>query len=401
MKIFIRNNNKRKNYRLIILFAIILYIFCGNMLAVYTIALPYRDWLLLLITFVGLISLILYVFQHSLKKSSPILILFLFVMFSIIPTILRYSGGRFTTIAYETSEAFFWIAIFALAYLIGVRDEFAFEKVKWVAILFVPIFTYLFIHIKIFSANRGIALISSVYYIVMLMPILFLIKNSVIKYTLLFLVFSGVLLSVKRTAFLAFGLTICIYYLVDYKVKANNSKKRLYMIIGGFILTVLLYFFLNYFIEKFDIQIISRLSSMFEDEGSGRVDIWQTTWEMIKQSDIMSLIFGHGYNSVYLDSGIQYSAHTDFLEVIYDYGIIGTMLYLKFYMVLFRYFRFLYLKKSELAAPMACSLVLAFIVSATSHLLIYPTYFILLCVFWGILSGNLEKQYFRIKGSKK
>lgn len=392
MRVFSLNGRRWANTELNILLIIVLYIFCGNMRAVYAAPFPYRDWLTVLVTMIGIVLLVYCAFCYPLRKRDPVLVLFLFVLCSVLPTIMQYRTLSFSTIVYEVCKSFFWIASFAWAYHVALRDESAIKKMKWVAVIFIPVFAYLFMFVKgVSKENDGIALISSVYYVVLLMPSLFLVKKPVLKYGLLCCVFATVLLSVKRTAFLAFGLAVCAYWFVDYKVRANSTRKRLYMILAGVCLTVFFVFFLNVFVEKLDIGILNRLATMVEDGGSGRVYIWNHTWEMIKQSDTVSLIFGHGFNSVYHNSDISYSAHTDFLEVIYDYGIVGTVLYFKFYAILLRYFKRLYRWRSELAAPMMCSLVLTIVLSLTSHLLIYPTYFIFLCIFWGMIAGNFER----------
>ena len=99
---------------------------------------------------------------------------------------------------------------------------------------------------------------------------------------------------------------------------------------------------------------------------------------------------GHGFDTVLENSPLQLSAHCDFLEVLYDYGICGMILYLAFYRRLWSGFIKLYRQGSELAAPMGFTFIVAFVVSLFSHLVIFPTYFLGFCLFWGLAMGSVD-----------
>ena len=143
--------------------------------------------------------------------------------------------------------------------------------------------------------------------------------------------------------------------------------------------------------KSYDINILDRLETIFEDKGSGRLGIWENTWEMQMDSSLAGWIFGHGFNAVYINSVPQYSAHNDFLEVLYDFGIIGFILYINFYIIIIKYSKKLYNARSKYTAPFVSSIVLALIMSITSHLIIFPTYFIYLCLFWGVIIADCDK----------
>lgn len=384
--------HKIKSKSFIILVVMLSYLFIGNMRAVYSVAFPYRDQIKLLIAGIGCIIMVHFLLTHKVKAKNVLLICFLFTLFMIIPTFyLYYSTVSFTYAILQTGEALVWIGVLSCTYCIGIKNKLFIEDTKWLA-CFVPIYAYLFLGVKQFSAGTGIALISTAYYTLFLLPFVFLLKNKIVKWIFVLIIFSTILLSVKRTGFIAFVLCLVLYFYcnIKYRDKEKYGRKKMWLIVGMLIAFVGLYVFFEYYTASHSIAIVERLQSMNEDGGSGRTDVWIYTLGMIKQSDFISLIFGHGFNAVYQNSGLHLSAHTDILEVIYDYGVIGFGIYIAFIMRLFKYWNYIKRKRKDLAASYAASLVLFICMSLFAHLIIYPTHFLLLCLFWGLVMGNID-----------
>jgi O-antigen ligase len=65
--------------------------------------------------------------------------------------------------------------------------------------------------------------------------------------------------------------------------------------------------------------------------GSGRVEIWMAVLEIIHNSRLQEIFIGHGTEMVHVDLlshyGFAYDAHNDFLEILYDSGFVGILLY--------------------------------------------------------------------------
>ena len=103
-------------------------------------------------------------------------------------------------------------------------------------------------------------------------------------------------------------------------------------------------------------------------------------------------MFGHGYDAVIKVHQIGYSAHNDFLEVIYDFGIIAFILYLNLHFKLIGYIIRLFNAKNQLTAPLAVSYVLFLLGSLVAHIYIYIYYMIIFSVFWAFVyaSNKLE-----------
>ena len=81
--------------------------------------------------------------------------------------------------------------------------------------------------------------------------------------------------------------------------------------------------------------LVNRFAETSETGGNGRVDIYLNIWNQFKHSSIPEQLFGHGYMAV---KRINYDilAHNDFLQLLYDGGLMGVLLYLIFWFFLIR-----------------------------------------------------------------
>jgi len=384
---------RNQHNSLFVLVILLTYVFAGNMLAVFSVALPYRDWTRVILAAVGCFMLIVLVLGNVVSSKNVLLLQFLFILFTVFPTFYRYCTT--TTLPFtvlQMGDSLLWIGVFAWAYCLGLCEDGLIDRVSWIA-LFIPVYSLLFLGVKRFSAGHGIPLLSTAYYALFLLPFAFLIKRKWLMWPLVFMAFATVLLSVKRAGFISFVLCIAVYYYYStkYGVRARKGRKRKAgLMIGRAALAVSLCIFFISYTTAHSINILSRLNHIGEDGGSGRIAIWAATWNMIRTSDIMPLIYGHGFNAVYHDSALQLSAHMDFLEVIYDYGIIGFIIYLGFWNRLLACFGKVKACRPDLAAPYAVSMVLMVCMSSFAHLIIYPTHFLFLCLFWGLIFGELD-----------
>lgn len=370
------------------------YVFCGTMISVYSGHLPLLDVCRFLVTCLGLIIIIFSLKYLIINKTRILFLLVSFILFTTFPTISsQLETNSFANGMLCYTDSIMWIAIFFICYRIGYNRGDMVDQSKYLVCL-VPVFLYLFWQVKSFfmlDSTDDIAMISSAYYPLFLFPFVTLIKNRSIQWFLMFLIFITVLLSVKRTGILVFAFLVCIYYYYKYVSNASIVKKIRYIFLSFFVALFLLFLFFI-LVDKMDIGIIDRLKNMGEDGGSGRDEIWAITIKMIGQSDIISFLFGHGFNMVSRHSPAGLSAHCDYLEIIYDYGIIGTLIYITFYVKLFIYYRFVKKYNPDWQLPMILSFFLVFVFSLTSHLLIYPTYFLFLCVLWGLIAGHCDNK---------
>ena len=134
----------------------------------------------------------------------------------------------------------------------------------------------------------------------------------------------------------------------------------------------------------------NRLENISDDGGSGRTTVYAMTFYMIQDSDLMHLLIGHGRDAVKEDSPLELSAHNDFLEFIYDYGLILFIVYLLFNIKLTINVGHLIRIRSPYAAAMAFSYVTYLVFSMISHVFLYG-YFLLYILLWAYIWGNNDR----------
>lgn len=383
----------RKTTRDFVLLCIaITYILTGNMLAVFSTGFPFRDYLRLILATWGIITLFRMIDVRRIAIKN-ILTPLLFLTFLIIPTTVLFYGLKtdFIWTVLQVGDALAWIGVFSIAYRVGLQYPGMIKKAAPVLACSIIIYAALFTQVKLFSAGRGIPLISTAYYTLFFLPFALLSDKKVIKWGGTVLVLYTLLLCMKRTGFIAFVAGIVVYILVEYRSAPKGSKKRVFVLLGGLLALTAMYFFIMEN-TRGTFSVIDRLLSTGQTSNEGREDVWPVVISMIRHSDIIALIFGHGFDTVIENSPLALSAHCDFLEVIYDYGVSGLLLYLTFYKRLWNGFIKMYRQGSELAAPMSFTFVTAFVVSLFSHLIIFPTYFLGFCLFWGLAIGSVDSE---------
>lgn len=231
---------------------------------------------------------------------------------------------------------------------------------------------------------------NQIYYSFLLLPWVFLLKNEKIKVLLLLVLLVGVVYSFKRNTIILYSLSISVYIYHKY-IKVNKSSKFIKNI---FLISLIASFisFLEFNSNEFEF-VIQRFTFEDLDKTAGRKAIWGKAFKIQKEnSSNLGLIFGHGHHSLkkYLViNGKNLSAHNDFLEILFDYGLLIFILYLMLYLILLR--RLIYIRKKlkKYYVPYAVSIIVFIGMSMVSHLVLYPTYFIFMTCFWGAIESEI------------
>jgi O-antigen ligase len=232
-----------------------------------------------------------------------------------------------------------------------------------------------------------------VYYIMIFLPFLLCLESDFLKNTYLILMGILVAVSFKTTAMISYAVTLCIFFIwkKDSRGVININGLHIRKVFWFLVAILVLAGILQTIENRTDNYLVTKLNKSFTSGGSGRDVIWERTWNAQKMSNPVQWIFGHGSIIVAQANGLGNSAHNDFLEITFNYGLVGLILYLNIYLMLIKQAWRAYKIKSPMFVPWMASMILFAITSTFSHMITYPQYFPILMCFWGIAMGRPEE----------
>lgn len=176
------------------------------------------------------------------------------------------------------------------------------------------------------SANENIVS-NMAYFFVALIPYVFLwgkkrFMSILSLIVLLFFVIQGS----KRGAIIIAALQVLIFIYYNFMVfKSDNRIKDIVVAIIG----ILLIFSFSYNLYLSNEFLIERLSGIGSDGGSGRDVMFLNLWSNWYESNsLINYIFGFGFASTLLYSGVGLFAHNDWFELLTNFGLLGIIIYL-------------------------------------------------------------------------
>jgi len=261
-----------------------------------------------------------------------------------------------------------------------------------VVILLLLFYTYVnyFKEYQYWESSGKIALNNS-YFIACAIPFFLRKKN---KIGILLTIFSVVVvfISNKRAGLIAVMLGLVFYYYINAKLIGSLRKAMKIITLG--ILTLAILCVLFYFIDNFyDLNVFTRLLKLFKDGGSGRIIIYKYVWNEIRNSNLFQILFGHGVSSITHLSMSLSSAHSDFLNIFYEYGIFALILIIVFYIMLFAKLRQMINLNYENSSSFAFSIIVSLFFSLFSANLDSQSFSIILAVYWGIEMADWNRYY--------
>ena len=342
-------------------------------------------FLYLLVAILYLTSFILYL-PKLLVAPNTVKIICLYMIFFALNSLANDGGYAPRSNAILSSCC--WGSIFSLSYFYYVHNKFS-KVIEMVIVLILCVSVILFFDISIISAyslSRGEVgvMYSTPYYALAFLPFVLMMKNKFVSLALNMGIISCIIISGKRGGFVAYFLALLCYYLqfdnnlsLQKKIKACLKKASL---IVCMIFSILV---LEDWLTPVDrLSVLQRLELFFtEGNMSGRQDLYDGIYFALQDNNLFEWILGHGFRNTVIAIGNV--AHNDFLEVLYDYGLIGLMLVILLLLSLIRdYFKF---RKMDLPCAKAflSSLIITFILMGVSEALITPSYFLIIAMFWG------------------
>jgi len=270
---------------------------------------------------------------RSIKAIRYYIVFFIYIwLLASIPFLTAYRMGinewyHFLTIPYG-------VMVLLTFYSIGNKVDI--KQYSWILWCCFAVISILFFNGFQFFRSESIRVgtTSDVYYIVGLLP--FILINTVKRYRIVpfLIVFACILMSNKRGAFIIFGSMMVIYYIMPSgpNKKTNNIIGRLLLVS---IVLAVAYYFMMWMTSIYNFNMLNRMEQIEEDGGSGRLDRWSfLISEMFNGNSTFRLLFGFGNGAVLEKTGGR--AHNDFVQFLFDYGVIAVILYIVFYVALIK-----------------------------------------------------------------
>lgn len=160
-------------------------------------------------------------------------------------------------------------------------------------------------------------------YLLLLMSSALFILIKPIRMVIIILFIIVVLFSTKRGPLVAMGLGFAAVLFLQGKIKIK-------LLVGIVVVAIAGYFLINMLFESFLIEWLDRWLQN-DDVSSGRGDIWEIVLSDYFSHDLISIIFGNGYESSHMLMFRRFSgamgAHNDFLDILYNFGIVGFVIF--------------------------------------------------------------------------
>lgn len=335
-----------------------------------------RFWLMRIILLLDVICVIVMIACYSRKYRGIHMVCLLWLM--VMPVIMYLNHNSLA----DTVRVILWPLLFETTYLCCQLRRSRSTFFRYVFIILAIIGAGYFLETRI-GANHQT---NTIYFCFLTLPWLMFNTKKRTMIIILFVFTALCLLSMKRSVMLAVVMVWAFYFLYGMKSK----RSQLYTIVISILILGGVYLVYDKIDDMSGGYLTEHVNKEETDEGKGREAIWAITINMIQTSSPGKLITGHGHFGVRQNSFLEISAHNDFLEVVYDYGLIIFFLYLCLWGYVIRRAFYLFKARSIFFLPYATSLSIFLVMSMVSHLILYTTYFNYLVMFWGMTEAILE-----------
>lgn len=175
---------------------------------------------------------------------------------------------------------------------------------------------------KIAYTSRNTPVLNLAYYVLVFLPWVLMIQKKLKRTIGILIIFFIVFFSMKRGAILSMPI-ILSSSLLAHAYNKGTLFSSAFKIIGILILFLLSLMLADHYSQGF---LTSRFTTDALMTGSGRNEIYETSWKIISDRDISTMLMGSGTGTFSEGLGL----HNEWLEFLFCYGIIGILLYCNF-----------------------------------------------------------------------
>lgn len=215
------------------------------------------------------------------------------------------------------------------------------------------------------AAQRGISrdgfTLNVGYDFLALMPLLlFWKKRPMIQFALLLCCVIYIVMSMKRGAILI--AVLCFIYFLYSIFRTSRGSTRVGIVVLSVVAIIVSVILVNDLFQTNE-YFVSRIEQTLEGDSSNRGDLYSTYFNhFIAESNFLKFFFGNGANAT-LSIGYNY-AHNDWLEIAINNGLLGVIIYIWYFISLFRDYR----REKKHSLVYADVILMALIIMFTSSL---------------------------------
>lgn len=262
------------------------------------------------------------------QTSTPVKRALSLSVYMLIVTFLTIGSVDISTLA----MLFFW----SVTFFITERNILSIDDVGLIAIIASVVCNLMAVDVIIhypqlaflsqFDSEQQVAASNSIYYVMSSAIFIFILRNNFMKIVFLVLPCLAMLLVGKSTCLLAMAASVYFYF---HKV-LFKSHNRVWIIAGILAAGGFVAYLGNNFFNISD--TIAGFSEDVDSGGNGRLEIWTAVLQKFASSDFFHMLFGNGPQAV--SKAVHLGGHNDFVEIIFDFGFIGIIIYLSFWLSL-------------------------------------------------------------------
>ncbi len=245
---------------------------------------------------------------------------------------------------------------------------------------------------QMYNSNMGIEIgTNAVFCVLTVLPFVLMIGNRKLSSIAIFLALFCVIFSNKRSASIITAIALIPTVKSLFSSRRNSLVKYMLIIITIAACAWLFLYVSNNYLGG---RIFNRFENMSEDGGSGRTEQWELVVNSFFNSNTTEMLFGHGHYAV-ADLGRSSASHNDFLDVVYDYGLVVFVIYLYIHYQIIKT-TFCMWKQRWLIFESYFFMTVVFVVmSFISILVVQQRYLIYIGIYWGMIEALRDKECFK------
>lgn len=276
-----------------------------------------------------------FIYNIHIVRSMPRIFVYgmLFCFFTIISLFKTDYGIEEVIRAF--TDLIFWLILFVVGFQISFvnKKDYHFAS-NYVAFVVLGVSAFLFLNKVLISPSDGsFATLDTSILLIVMLPFVFNVKNNILRFSLIALIGVTSFISLKRSTVLAFVVATIIYQLYLVLKTQRKSKKQILNFLKLIVVLVGVFYLFHTINNITDNSLSQRIEAIWTDGGSGRDIIFAKTIAHIKEANFNNFVIGHGYKAAEKTFGVF--AHNDFIEILFNFGVIALSVFLLFLRELF------------------------------------------------------------------